>query len=309
MRVACLRLATSPTTRAQANKLRGSMGPPPPLPPVDPLPPVLLVDEPPPPLATVAVEDITVAWAEAIFVESTADMAVMVTVAGFGTVTGAVYTPDAEIIPTDELPPAIALTLQFTDVLELPVTAPVNIWVIPAVTFAIPGVTVTAMGAATVTVAMADLVVSAEDMALMVTAAGEGTVEGAVYTPAEEIIPTVELPPFTPLTLHVTVVFEVFVTAAVKVCMAPVCRVAVTGVTVTATGVADAGHLPLFALDGAVVVAEVALTTTSAVSARPASSVTVNRTVNEPVAGATTVAVDVLAFWIAFVAAPTLVHA
>jgi hypothetical protein len=127
MRVACLRLATSPTTRAQANKLRGSMGPPPPLPPVDPLPPVLLVDEPPPPLAPVAVEDITVAWAEAIFVESTADMAVMVTVAGFGTVTGAVYTPDAEIIPTDELPPAIALTLQFTDVLELPVTAPVNI--------------------------------------------------------------------------------------------------------------------------------------------------------------------------------------
>jgi len=180
--------------------------------------------------------------------------------------------------------------------LELPVTAAVNIRVMPAVTFAIPGVTVTAIGAAIVTVAMADLVVSATDVALMVTAAGVGTVVGAVYTPAEEIIPTIELPPFTPLTLQVTTIFAVFVTAAVKVCMAPVSTVAVAGVTVTATGMAAAGHLLLFALAGAVVVADVALTTTSAVSVRPASSVTVNRTVNEPVAGATTVAVDVLAF-------------
>ena len=195
-----------------------------------------------------------------------------------------------------ELPPATPLTLQFTDILELPATAAVNICVIPAVTFAVPGVTDTVIGAVTVTVAEADLVVSATDVALMVTAAGDGTVDGAVYTPAVEIIPTVELPPFTPLTLHVTAMFAVFVTAAVKVCMAPVSTVAVAGVTVTATGIAAAGHLPLFALDGAVVVAEVALTTTSAVSVWPASSVTVNRTVNEPVAGATTVAVDVLAF-------------
>lgn len=63
--------------------------PPPPLLVVDP-PLVLLVDEPPPPLVTVAVAAITVAWADPIFVESTTDTAVMVTVAGEGTVIGAV---------------------------------------------------------------------------------------------------------------------------------------------------------------------------------------------------------------------------
>ena len=71
--------------------MRGSIGPPPPPPllVVEP-PPVLLVDEPPLPLVTVAAAGITVAWAEPIFVESTADTAVMVTVAGEGTVIGAV---------------------------------------------------------------------------------------------------------------------------------------------------------------------------------------------------------------------------
>jgi hypothetical protein len=67
------------------------MGPPPPPPLLVELPPpVPLVDEPPPPLVTVAVEGITVAWAEPIFVESATDTAVIVTVAGVGTVTGAV---------------------------------------------------------------------------------------------------------------------------------------------------------------------------------------------------------------------------
>ena len=50
----------------------------------------------------------------------------MVTVAGEGTVIGAVYIPDAEIMPTIALPPATPLTLQFTIVLEEPVTAAAN---------------------------------------------------------------------------------------------------------------------------------------------------------------------------------------
>ena len=83
-------MATKPTTRALASKLSGSMGPPPPPPLLLELPPpVPLVDEPPP-LVTVAVEGITVAWAEPIFVESATDTAVIVTVAGVGTATGAV---------------------------------------------------------------------------------------------------------------------------------------------------------------------------------------------------------------------------
>jgi hypothetical protein len=44
----------------------------------------------------------------------------------------------------------------------------------------VAGVTATVMGAATVTIADADFVVSAADVALIVTVAGDGTVDGAV---------------------------------------------------------------------------------------------------------------------------------
>ena len=89
--------------------------------------------------------------------------------------------------------------------------------------------------------------------------------------------------------------FAVFVTVAVKVFVPLVTTVAVVGATEIATGIAAAGHLPLFAFAGAVVVAAVELTTTLAVSVLPASSATVNCKVIEPVAGATTVAVAVFA--------------
>jgi hypothetical protein len=104
----------------------------------------------------------------------------MVTVAGAGTAIGAVYTPEAEIIPTVALPPAIPLTLQFTAMLEEPVTAAANVCVIPICTLAIAGVTVTVTGTTTVTCADADFVLSAVDVALTVTVAGDGTLPGAV---------------------------------------------------------------------------------------------------------------------------------
>jgi hypothetical protein len=119
-----LRCAANPMARVQANRVRGSVAPPPPLLPVELPPPVLLLDEPPLDAAAVA---ITVAMAEPSFVESTTDTAAIVTVAGVGTVIGAVYTPDAEIIPTMALPPAVPLTLQFTAVLEAPATAALNV--------------------------------------------------------------------------------------------------------------------------------------------------------------------------------------
>jgi hypothetical protein len=86
------------------------------------LPPVVL--ELPPVEAAVAT---TVASAEADLVESAAETAVMVTVAGVGTLIGAVYTPEVEIIPTVALPPAMPLTLQFTVVFVEPVTVAVNV--------------------------------------------------------------------------------------------------------------------------------------------------------------------------------------
>lgn len=111
------------------------MGPPPP-PLVEP-PAVVLVELPPvvvvlppglvvlPPGAVAGA--VTVTWAEADLVESAADTAVTDTIAGEGTVIGAVYTPDVEIIPTAALPPATPLTLQFAAVFDEPVTEAANV--------------------------------------------------------------------------------------------------------------------------------------------------------------------------------------
>jgi len=60
------------------------------------------------------------------------------------------------------------------------------------------------------------LVESAELVAAIVTVAGVGAADGALYNPALEMVPTVELPPETPFTAQVTAVFVVFVTFAVN---------------------------------------------------------------------------------------------
>jgi hypothetical protein len=60
------------------------------------------------------------------------------------------------------------------------------------------------MRSLTVTVAVADFVVSAWLVAITDTVAGLGTIEGVVYSPEEEIVPTVLFPPATLFTLQVT---------------------------------------------------------------------------------------------------------
>jgi hypothetical protein len=59
-------------------------------------------------------------------------------------------------------------------------------------------------GFRTFAVAVKLLAESAVLIALMVTAFGEGGTPGAVYNPADVIVPTVELPPETSLTVHAT---------------------------------------------------------------------------------------------------------
>src|SRR6266478_2696169 len=95
------------------------------------------------------------------------------------------------------------------------------------------------MTAAMVTCAEADFVGSAWDTAATVTMAGFGTTAGAVYRPALDIVPTVALPPVTPLTCQVTAVLPVFCTVAVNCCVPPAPTVADTGeiVTLTTAGV------------------------------------------------------------------------
>ena len=67
----------------------------------------------------------------------------------------------------------------------------------------------TASAAVTVTLAEADLVGSATLAAFTVTVAGEGTLDGEVYSPLAEIIPHAAPVQPTPLTVQVTAVFEV----------------------------------------------------------------------------------------------------
>src|ERR1700731_4382464 len=98
---------------------------------------------------------------------------------------------------------------------------------------------------------------------------------GAVYPPAEVIVPTLELPPAMPFTSHVTESSAVLATVAVKACVpVPAGTLPDPGHTATSAAGAAAEHDLVAALIGAVDTAEVGLRTTFAVSTRPASSVT-----------------------------------
>ena len=76
-----------------------------------------------------------------------------------------------------------------------------------------------------VTPADTDLVGSETLVAVMVTVFVDGTVAGAVYRPAAEMLPTAGLSD------QVTAVFEVLPTVAVNACVCDGVRVALTGVS------------------------------------------------------------------------------
>ena len=69
-------------------------------------------------------------------------------------------------------------------------------------------------GCTIATVADADLVGSETLFAMTVTVAGDGIVEGAVYSPVEEIVPQVAPLQPVPDTVQITAVFDVPVTEA-----------------------------------------------------------------------------------------------
>ena len=77
---------------------------------------------------------------------------------------------------------------------------------------------------------------SAELVAATVTEP-DGTAEGAVYNPEDETVPTVELPPLMPFTVHVTAVLDEPVTVAVNCCVPPARSDALMGVSATETPV------------------------------------------------------------------------
>jgi hypothetical protein len=147
-----------------------------------------------------------------------------------GTPPGATYNPLVETNPTVWLPPATPFTSQVTAVLAAPFIVAVNCCVPKFATVAAPGDTLTIlMLAVTVTVADPDFVESACEAAITVTAAGVGTVAGALYSPLLEMLPFA-VPPFT---LQVTAVFVVPLTVAVNCCVFAEATVAVGGATET----------------------------------------------------------------------------
>jgi hypothetical protein len=76
-------------------------------------------------------------------VESAALTARTITVLGFGTMFGAVYKPDALIVPVAVFPPATPLTCHVTKVFEDPVMTALSDWVAPPLTVAPDGETLT----------------------------------------------------------------------------------------------------------------------------------------------------------------------
>ena len=84
-----------------------------------------------------------------------------------------------------------------------------------------------------VTVALADFDVSALLVAVTCTAAGVGRSAGAVYAPAEVMVPTPAFPPAKPFTLQMTLVSAEFITVAWNVAGLPSSTDPLVGMMVT----------------------------------------------------------------------------
>ncbi len=151
--------------------------------------------------------------ANPIFVTSASAVAVSVTLAGFGAVAGAVYVTALVVAPLSipqaaPLQPA-PLSDQETPRLSKSLgTVAVKFCVVPTSTVGLAGEIETVIAGSTVTVAVPLRVGSATEVAVTVTAAGEGTLAGAVYNPLVEIVPQAAPLHPAPLSVHVTPLFN-----------------------------------------------------------------------------------------------------
>jgi hypothetical protein len=196
---------------------------------------------------------VTVMVVTAVFVLSATDLAVSVTVAGLGTLDGAVYViaaPEA-LAFADRVPQAAPLhptplKVQLTPLFCVSFCkVAVMLCVCPVCTETDVGFTameiVAVEDAVMVTVAAADFVPSATDVAVAVTVAGFGTVAGAVYVTAtpEPLVELDSVPQLAPLhpapdSVQLKPLFwESFWTVAVSVCPWPCSTDAVEGETAT----------------------------------------------------------------------------
>jgi hypothetical protein len=133
------------------------------------------------------------------------------------------------------LPCPAGFVLQVTVVFDVPETDAVNGWAAPAPMLVVDGLTTTLIGEGfRVTVVVPCDVLSAALVATIVTDWTEFMIEGAVYSPAAVIVPTLA-----GLTLQVTVVFVDPVTDEVNCWVCDGKRLAFPGVTETEIGGAN----------------------------------------------------------------------
>ena len=182
--------------------------------------------------------------APADLLASATAVAVTITVAGEGTLPGAVYViiaPEAldvlesapHAVPEHPAPATAQVTPRFSGSFA---TVALKFCCCPVCTLPVAGETfaVTFAGAVIVNCADADFVASAAATARIVTAACVGTVNGAVYVPFE-IVPKVLFPPTMPFTSHTTFGFELFCTVALSTSVVPVCTDPLVIFSTTAT--------------------------------------------------------------------------
>jgi hypothetical protein len=177
---------------------------------------------------------VTVMDAEACFEGSATLCAVTMTAAGAGKICGAVKFPRASTAP-HSLGHAAPETLHRNVVSGCPelTTFPLNGCEAPSSTPAMFGVICTTMSLTIATLALADFVGSAALVAVTLTVAAEGRSAGAVYTPADVIVPAAEFPPGMPFTLQATAVLLELLTVATKVCAFPKVMLLDCGVMLT----------------------------------------------------------------------------
>jgi hypothetical protein len=124
---------------------------------------------------------VTVAAADLVM--SAAEVAVTITVGGFGALEGAAYRPVESTVPQLLPEHPAPLTDHVTAVFEVPVTVTWNCWVPPTGTVAVVGDTTTVTGIS-VTMADAERLGSATEVAFTVAVDWVATTAGAVYSPA-----------------------------------------------------------------------------------------------------------------------------
>jgi hypothetical protein len=144
--------------------------------------------------------------------------------------------PDAPLTlnPVPEIPTFEIVTFEFPELVRIRFMLPLlPIFTLPK--FKLDGFAVScANDGVTVTVAFAELSEAIALWAVIVTGFA-GALDGAVYRPVEEIVPTDEFPPATPPTNQFTAVLVVPETVAANCCDRPACTFALVGEIETET--------------------------------------------------------------------------